>query len=323
MGIMSLREVMDGAVDILRKYLKTTLMLTFGYGAIGIIAAIIFTLVGSIVAAILFALLKSKILLITMISVLVILIFAFFLSINVGMIKIVNQEFSGEKVLAHNVIGDSFKSIFKVLGILICALILFIPVIAIFAGIVYLLVKGFKGSLIQLDVYRGKEILLIVFSIIVMIAAVIVIFGYMTLLSFSFHAMTIEKKGVIGSIRRSFYLVKDNFWKMFGCTLLFYFTIYAVRGSLESFCGVVAGFVFLILKALNAGQDFMAFITTVLSIVNWPISLISWLIITPISMNMVSLLYFNQRFKKEGYDLVLKVRELKKLEERKGAGELV
>jgi hypothetical protein len=323
MGIMSLREVMDGAVDILRKYIKTTLMLTFGYGALGIGAAIIFILIGSIAAAIIFSLLKSKILLIIMVSVLVALVFAFFLSINVGMIKIVNQEFSGEKVLAHNVIGESIKSIFKVLGILVCALILFIPVITAFAGIVYLLVKGFKGSLIQLGIYRGKEILLIIFSIIVMIAAVVVILGYITLLSFSFHAMTIEKKGVIGSIKRSFYLVKDDFWRIFGCTLLFSFTIYAIRGSLESFCGVIAGFVFLILNALNAGQDFKAFITMVISIVNWPISLISWLIITPISMNMVSLLYFNQRFKKEGYDLVLKVRELKKIQERKEAGELV
>jgi hypothetical protein len=323
MGVMGLSEVMDRAVDILRKYIKTTLMLTFGYGAIGIAAVIAFIIIGSIVLGITFAMSKSTVMLGIMFFLIIAIIIAFSLSINVGIIKIANQEFGGEKVLAHNVIGDSLKSMFKVLGILICGLILFIPVAAVFSGIIYVLIKGFKSSLIELDIFRGKEILLIIFSIIVMIAAIIVILAYITMLSFSLHAMTIEKKGVIGSIRRSYGLVRHDFWKMFGCIILFSLTIYGIRASLDSFFGVVGGVIFLVLKAMNAEQDFMSFITMLVSIMNWPLALISWLIISPIATNMISLLYFNQRFKKEGYDLILKLKDIKKIEERKEAGELV
>jgi hypothetical protein len=323
MGIMSLREVMDGAVDILRKYIKTTLLFTFGYGAIGMFATVILILIASIGGVITFAVSKNSVVLAIIISLAILLVIAIFLSINVGMIKIANQEFLGEQVLAHNAIGDSFKSILKVTGIVLCGIIIFIPVIAIFAGITYAIFKGFENSLIVIDIFRAKEIFLIILSIIVMVAAVMVVVAYTTLIGFSFHAMAIENKGVIGSIIRSFKLVKINFWKMFGCTILISFTIYAITSSIQGFFGVVGGIIFLILKALNVQQDFMAFITMVTSIVNWPLTLISWVIITPISMNMISLLYFNQRIKHEGYDLVLKLRELKKNEERKQAGELV
>jgi hypothetical protein len=323
MGIMTLREVMDRSVDILRKYFKTTLLFTFGYGAIGMMAAIVLIILGSIAAAISFAFFNNTMIFAVFVTVIVLIVVAFYLSMSIGMIKIAAQEFSEEKVLAHNAIGAAFKSLHKVLGILVCALLLFIPVIAIFAAVIYLLYKGFLGSLVLSQIYRTKEILLIISSILTVLAAFFAIMAYSTVFMFSLHAVIIENKGVIASLGRSYALVKNNFWKMFGCTILFSLAVYGIRTSLEGFIGVIAGVIYLVLKVLDLNQDFMTFITMTASLINWPLMLISWILIVPISTHMVSLLYFNQRFKKEGYDLELKLMEIQKNVERKQLGELV
>lgn len=323
MGVMSLREVLDRSVDILRKYIKTTLLFTFGYGAIGMVAAIILFLLGSVAAVISFAFVNNTVIFAIFISVIVLIVVAFTFSMSVGLIKISAQEFLEEKVLAHSAISAAFKSLHKVLGMLVCGFILFIPVIAIFAAIIYFIYKGFQGSLILSEVYGTKEILLIIATILVALLAFFVIMAYSTIFIFSLHAAAIENKGVIASLRRSYALVKNNFWKMFGCSILFSLTVYGIRGSLEGFLGVIAGTIFLILKALNLNQDFLTFITMTVSLANWPLTIISWVLIVPISTNMISMLYFNQRFKKEGYDLELKLREIQKNAERKQLGELV
>ena len=79
----------------------------------------------------------------------------------------------------------------------------------------------------------------------------------------------------------------------------------------------ILGLLYLLAKSLSLPMDFLAFLNLTYSIANFPISILSWLVITPIGTIMTTLLYYNQRFKKEGYDMVIGLREIQKNDERK------
>jgi len=159
-------------------------------------------------------------------------------------------------------------------------------------------------------------IMFVVITIICILAATAIIIGYVTMFSFSLQVLTIEKKGVINSVKRSFKLVKNNFWKIYGCIVLFGITVYAIRYSIMSFWALITSIIFMLLKFFSVQQNFTTFLTMALTYSNWPISLISWCIISPLGTIMLSVLYFNQRFKKEGYDMFLKLKEIEKSQER-------
>jgi hypothetical protein len=71
------------------------------------------------------------------------------------------------------------------------------------------------------------------------------------------------------------------------------------------------------MKLLNIKQNYTTFTTLIIVYLRWPVTLLSWLVISPLGTIMLTLLYFNQRFKKEGYDMVLRLREIQKTDERK------
>lgn len=323
MGIMGLAEVMDRSIEILRKYIKAILLFTVAYAGIeiGVFMAV---LIGGGIFAALFAMLAPSPVLAVIFGVLIILLaIAFALTSNVGMIKIAAQEFSGEEVDFSNAIGASLKSFIKVLGITVVATLMFIPLLAVFVGIFYLLDKGFQYSLVSVGIYKAKEIMLIIGVILTILAAIIVTIGYFTFLVFSLHTAVMEKKGVFASIGRSFTLVKGSFWRLFGTLIIIYFIMYALNTSIASFFALMISILYMLLSFLNLGIDYMTFLTVFISIFRWPLNLISILIIAPIGTNMITMLYYNQRFKKEGYDMVVKLREMKKNRERKQSSESV
>ena len=317
---MNLAEIMDKSIDILKKYVATIIMFSIGYGVIMFLGLFIFMLVGGVFIAIFISVLKNMVFTIILISILFIIVIAFSLTLNIGIIKITSQEFFGEKIYASGAVGASFKSIIKVFGITIIALLTFIPAIGIFSAPVYFLYikSGATYRSMNSNLAGVAMVIAIIICILYILAAIAVIIGYVTMFSFSLQALTIEKKGVLSSIKRSFNLVRSNFWRIYGCIILFGITIYAIQYSIISFLTLVISILFMILKFFNVQQSYTTFLTTALTYSNWPISLISWCIISPVAAIMTSLLYYNETFKKEGYDIVLKLKEIQKSQERDG-----
>jgi len=316
MGLMNLAEIMDKSIEILKKYLTTIIMFSIGYGVIMFLGLIIFTIGASIFAAIALGMIDNVVFTVIVISILVLIVLGFSLTVNIGIIKITEQEFYGERIYASNAVGETFKNIFKVLGITSIAVLLFIPVIGIFSVPTYLIYKFFEANSGLMGENPFGIIMFVVITIICILAATAIIIGYVTMFSFSLQVLTIEKKGVINSVKRSFKLVKNNFWKIYGCIVLFGITVYAIRYSIMSFWALITSIIFMLLKFFSVQQNFTTFLTMALTYSNWPISLISWCIISPLGTIMLSVLYFNQRFKKEGYDMFLKLKEIEKSQER-------
>lgn len=320
MGIMSISEVMDKSIDVLKRHIKPIVLFALCYGIIMFIGIFILILIGSIFAVL--SIRSGYFLLGIIIFFLTILIISVSQTYNVGLIKISTQDFVNERVDLEGGLKASFMSIPKVFGITTVAAFIFLPIALGLTGIFYLLYKGYGGASFTYESIVAGKTGYIILTLIVIAISILIFYLYSTILTFSLHALVIEKKGVFASIKRSYELVKSSFWKIFGVVVLISLVTYAFRTSIESFFVMIVNFLYLVLRFFNIKPDYIAVVSFTLSIVRWPLSIFFTLVVTPIGTIMTSLLYFNQRFKKEGYDLVLRLREIRN-KERKPVSESI
>lgn len=311
MGIMSLSEIMDKSIELLRKHIKSIIAFVLLYGVIwmaALVVIIIFSVIAAVASKGLFFILIMPLLIILGIAVL--------LSANAGIIKIVSQEYFNQRVDATIALKTAFGSLLKVCGLIIIVALMALP----FAALFYVIGKAFSGifgeMISSIKQYSWGIVLLAILLLLTVILVVAIIIGYISIFVFSVHAMVLENKGVIASIKKSYQLVKYNYWKVFGCVILFYTTVYAVQLSISSFIGLIISIFYLILKFLNFSPDFITFFTMVFNYIQQPLSMVSYAVITPINTIMLCLLYFNLRFKKEGLDMRIRLREVQNNYER-------
>jgi len=241
---------------------------------------------------------------------LIISILAITLSTHVGIIKITNQEFSQQQIFAFDAIKASFPAIFKIFGLVLTAALLFTPIALVFGSITYVLIKSYDYTFYTINTLGINQLSLIILLIIIGLGAGLTIVGYITALAFSIQAMIVEEKGVIDAIKRSLQLVKKDYWKLFGSIILILLTTQAIGYSLEGFLGFVINILYFIGRFLNIQQDYLSFMSMTYSKVNVVVTIITYLIITPLTGIMITLLYYNQRFKKEGLDILFKLKEI-------------
>lgn len=320
MRLLNLSEIMDKSIDILRKNIKSIALFSLGYGVIALAGIIGIILFGSILVAIA-AVTKSVVFGITILTILTIFLIAFAFSYYIGIIKITSKEFSDEKIFAHTAIKASLRNIFKVFVIVLIGTIAFLPVLAAFGGLGYVLYKAITVANIVYGTGKGKELGFAILVIIYVLGATFSTLAFMTWFSFTLHTLVLEKQKIFKSIKRSFYLVRRNYWKVFGSTVLFTLTVAALRLSIDLLLSTGASLIYLVFKLFNVNQDYITFISLIYSYANWPLSLILFLIITPIGAIMLTILYYNQRFKKEGFDLQLRLKDIEINEERKQLSE--
>jgi hypothetical protein len=258
----------------------------------------------------------------TVIGIIVLIIGSLALTQYAGMIKISAQEYFNESVFTDTALKASFGSFFKVTAVLFLGLIMFLPVVALYYFPIRYAMEQPEASMPLDGAFGFAEILGIVIAVIFMLSIIFAVLFYMTWFSFVLQAIVIEKKGVFASIKRSISLVRHSYWRIFGSMLLITFVIYGIQISLQSFVGIVSGILYLIAKFFNISEDFMVFFAGIMNLSSFPLTIISWLIVTPIAYIMYTLLYFNERFKKEGFDLLLRLKQLQKNDERKQVGEV-
>ena len=321
MGIMSLSEIMDRSIEVLRKNIKSIIVFSLIYWIVCFIAILIMAIPIGIFAVMAATISRNVVLGFIALGLVIFVGIAITISANVGMVEICSQEFFKKKVEASDAIKLSFKNIFKVGAVVLIIGVISIPVAAIIYGIgrvFYILFEALNASIGSYD----WGVLIIAFLVILMVMVVLAgIIAYLTVFAFSIQAMTIENVGIFGSIKRSWQLVRHNFWKVFGCVILFYICVTAIRLSIDSFIGLCMSILFLILRFFDIPIDFISFLTLVYSQLDLPLNVMTFAVITPINTIMMTMLYFNQRIKMEGFDMRVRLREIQRKNERKQAGE--
>lgn len=321
MRLMNLSEIMDRSIDILRKNIKSIALFSFGYTVIEIIGIIIASIIIGIFGAITAGIFQNVVFAAIIISLFVLFLAAFLISYSIGIIKISSKEFTKEKIYAHTAIKASFKSLFKVYAIIIIGTFALLPVLAAFGGLGYVLANSFNINNVNTDMLKGKGIVIVIIFILYVLAAIFAVLAVLNWFLFSLHTLTIENIGVINSIKRSFYLVRRDYLRVLGASILFTLTVGALRLSVDLILGTASSIIYLLLKFFSIKQEYIAFISMIFNYANWPLSIIVLMVITPINVIMLTMLYYNQRFKKEGYDLELRLREIELKNEREQVSE--
>lgn len=122
-----------------------------------------------------------------------------------------------------------------------------------------------------------------------------------TMWSVSAAALVTEQKGPVAALRRSWQLVKGRFWPVLGAMALGYLLYYVISQIISVVTGVIT-----VIGTLNS--DSFSFVPTVIG------TIIVSVLAAPFLAAMVTIVYFDLRVRKEGYDLELMAADLSRME---------
>lgn len=308
MGIMGFAEIMDSGIEILRKYLKTIIFYNIGIGIIAFISLFIFIFL-SFMLLIPGTMYGNSGGIYVLLFIIVVGVLSIILSLNAGIMKISGQYYGEKPAYAYDAIRVAVKKLPLILGLVTLVALVFIPMAAAAITMFKELSISINTGLAE-PMGTGNILQLLSILALVILFALITI-GYLTLFSFSLQAITLENLGPVEAIKRSYHLLKGGYIRLVGYNLLIFGSVYAINLSFEGFLGLIISILFMILRFLNVQQEYLLFFSSIYAQLQWPITILSWLIITPISSIILTVLYYNQRFVKEGYDISLKLREIK------------
>ena len=225
-----------------------------------------------------------------------------------GHIFISKQAFYKEKLTLP--FKEALQALLRVMSVGIAQFILMIPPFILIAFIFFVvaIAAGFRGDLGMLFIMH--PIFLVVVSILFGLAFV----AYSNIFALSVPVAIFEKRIFFSAITRSFQLLKEDFWRVLGLRILWFFIVflfsYSAQGLLMSIFGIVT----------FIGGDTPTFIGlwTITSIIQFYSSLALTVIIAPMEGIMTALIYFNQKIKKDGLDIEIGLEQLARAAVRRG-----
>ncbi len=313
MNITGIGELMDKSLDILRKKFKDIVMYNFVYtmvlGAMGFIVILILTLV----AIFLWSSFNEALGIIAYMVILLIFLLGLYLSLGTGVINLSSKSVLGEKTSIGNSISLAFKGILKTLGLTFLVALTLIPAVAVFyymgRGVIDSLSNFLSYSVIG---YRLQWLNLIIIPMIFLLLLFFVALLYLTFYIYALQVLIIEKKGAIGAIRGSYRLIKNNYFKTLKHVFLVMLSVFGIRYSFESIVTTVAVIIYLVGMFFGIDMDMATIISAIYGVMAFPLTVLTWLVITPIFFIMTTAMYYNERAKKDGFDIYMKLDALKK-----------
>lgn len=325
MGIMNLSQIMDKSIDILREKVKTIVLFALAYMGITIAGGLVGTFIISIIMIItVIGAIESNNptgIIIAMILLLTV-IFTVIKGFGVGIIEVCSEKFFRKNVDTSQALKVSFKNFFKVFCINIIMAISAVPVGFVIYGIIRLLFEIIVALDFVMVIGRWMIVVCILLIMVLTLLITGIVVAFLTIFAFTSQAITIENVGPLKAIKRSWTLVKNNYWKVFGLSILFFLTVKALGTSMESLVYLVISIIYFIMKLLGVDADLIVVMNLINLQIQLPMRVLSLMIITPINTIMMTMLYFNLRIKHEGFDMRLRLREIQKDNERKQASEV-
>ncbi|WIV13087.1 glycerophosphoryl diester phosphodiesterase membrane domain-containing protein [Proteiniborus sp. MB09-C3] len=221
-----------------------------------------------------------------------------------GIIAIGSNSFLGKKVDVSDAIMSAFKNILRVLSVVVAGGLMFSPVFLICGGAITSLLLNYKYGT------WGLNAVIILISII-FIAAFIY---FMTVHAFSVQIAIIEKAYFFKALKKSRKLVKGRFWKILGCFISATLSVLFINLSIYAVFALIGGIIYAVLGSSNLNDDLSAVLLMLGNIVRTPLQILVSLFVSPIIGIFMTILYYNMRFEKEGYDIELNISRLKNLQ---------
>lgn len=198
-------------------------------------------------------------------------------------------------------IGEAYRSVFRHLGALLGAACLLSLVglvavsvaVGVMVGVIFLVASTFSGASSSSSLVAAITAFFVIVGAFIMLmlglAAVLVRFVFFT------QAAVVENHGPVSALRRSWDLVRGSYWRVLGIVVLIWILCYILAGLPATFASVFIQLIFSDpLKDFAVRQGLTSVVTYGAQILVLPIQLIAY-----------TLLYYDLRVRKEGYDLQL------------------
>lgn len=160
-----------------------------------------------------------------------------------------------------------------------------------------LLLVGVVAAVIAGIVVAANGLAAVIIGIPLVLAAIAALTYLLTALTFTPVAIVLERKPIMASIRRSFGLVRNHFWRVLGIRLLAGVVAAVIAGAVAVPFGI-AGQVLLI-GADSSGPIILATTLTAIG------GAIGQIVTAPFTAGVTVLLYTDTRIRAEAFDLVL------------------
>ena len=304
---MNTAELMDRAVHVYKKSFGKQLAFAAIFGVISYLASI-FLLIILIAFGATFAVFATAPLFDTtvgggavlgmiLLGLAIILPFAFlwYAVSSAGHIVIAGPAFFGYS--AKIPVGQLPRIACRIFGALIAQAIASLP----FVGLVVLGAwSGFAGFMM----YNAPWILVLL-SLILVVAFLV----YLNVFSLAVAVAVFERKTFFNALGRSWQLIRGEFWKVAGTRLIWTLVVIVIGMSLSGGLALVNVLVTLLVTTLDLGMAGIM-IATITSMIVGLLSIATAFLVAPLSGVFYTTLYFNQRIKKEGFDIEVRLERL-------------
>lgn len=216
-----------------------------------------------------------------------------------GHIVLAKQALYGFKIKIFD--RGLLKILLRVITALLAQIIFAIPYFIV-------AIASFLVFVTMVDNFFIFESLLAFFGLTGLIAAIG--FGYLAyshVFSLSVPVAVFEDRYFFGTIRRSWELVKTDFWRMLGIRMLWFGVIAIITSSLQAIFSMINSLV-----GLLAGTIPVFFILAffVMMFTGFVGPALATMLTSPMDGLMQATIYFNQRVKNEGFDVEMRLDKL-------------
>ena len=248
----------------------------------------------------------------TMAFILIALVFAVILPLLVlwrtlvssGHIMLAKQAFYGERVRLQ--VSRLPGTALRVISAIFAQTLLSIPFIAIIGGIAYVILTPDMVESIFSEYWMGGSALIANLFLVFVILITLVYVIYSNIFSLAVAAAVLEKQIFFGTVRRSWLLIKGDFWKILGVRLLWTVMILVLSYSAQGFATII----YYLVDIVFLGVHIPFWIDNLIMSVQTFIGLLLMFILGPLDGIMPAMIYFNQRIKKEGLDIEIQLERI-------------
>jgi len=306
---MNSAEVLDQVLDLYKKSFLKQVGISVIFSIIFSVVLYIFIIVGAIGAmSMAFGAVAQGALAPGGFVAISVFILLFFLAISMysallstGNALITKKTFLGEPCDLGKVLGETFKKIWIATSAVIANMVALLPLIIVL-GVFIFLYAIMLGGFIDAGMNVMPIVILSIFLILVVIAFFIL---YSTITMLSVSVAIFEGRWFFSALMRGFSLAQPDFLKLMGIVAVWFIVTYALSYSISTLFDVGS---FLAMSFLPADT------AVIVSMIAWAvgiiISLVTSVLLAPLSGIFYTTVYMNQRFKHEGLDIELNLNAL-------------
>lgn len=217
---------------------------------------------------------------------------------SAGAILISREVFMGRGVRLpmYRLAGTIVRAVTALLAQVVASL----PYIAAAGGVVFAFVRF--APYVEIIGALGYYIILVV----LLLVALAGFFIYMHMFSLAIAVAVNERVWFFGALRRSASLIKGNFWRIFGVRAIWLVMISILLGAAQGILYALPMVSNLLVAGTAAAIPLMLLVNLIVGVGGMILTFAA----QPLDGIIIAVIYFNQRTKKEGFDIEMRIEEL-------------